>query len=31
VCPVNCIYPDPDWEPSPQAWWTLPKSELDPY
>jgi len=31
VCPVNCIYPDPDWNPGPEAWWSLPLSRLDPY
>ena len=31
ACPVDCIYPDPGWKPSPDAWWTLPKSPLDPY
>ena len=31
ACPVNCIYPDPDWSPAPGEWWTLPLSKLDPY
>ena len=31
ACPVNCIYPDPDWQPAPDAWWKLPLSRLDPY
>ena len=31
VCPVNCIYPDPDWNPGPEEWWSLPLSRLDPY
>ena len=30
-CPVDCIYPDPDWTPAPDEWWTLPLSALDPY
>jgi electron transport complex protein RnfB len=31
ACPVDCIYPDPSWKPSPDAWWTLPNSARDPY
>lgn len=33
VCPVDCIHPNPDWAPVevPDDWWTLPKSEHDPY
>jgi len=31
ACPVNCIYPDPEWNPAPPAWWELPLSRLDPY
>ena len=33
VCPVDCIHPDPDWTPEqvPEDWWTLPRSEHDPY
>ena len=31
ACPVDCIYPDPDWEPAPGEWWSLPLSKLDPY
>lgn len=33
VCPVDCIYPDPDWKPEnvPANWWMLPRSEHDPY
>ena len=31
ACPVNCIYPDPTPSSTPTAWWTLPKSDLDPY
>ena len=23
-CPVNCIHPDPDWEPAPDEWWSEP-------
>jgi Na+-translocating ferredoxin:NAD+ oxidoreductase subunit B len=21
ACPVDCIVPDPDWSPAPEAWW----------
>jgi electron transport complex protein RnfB len=21
VCPVDCIHPDPDWQPAPDSWW----------
>ena len=31
ACPVDCIYPDPDWTPAPDGWWELPLSRLDPY
>ena len=31
ACPVDCIYPDPDWSPAPGEWWSLPLSKLDPY
>jgi electron transport complex protein RnfB len=31
ACPVDCIYPDPEWNPAPDAWWELPLSRLDPY
>ena len=31
ACPVNCIYPDPSWNPAPGEWWELPLSKLDPY
>jgi electron transport complex protein RnfB len=31
VCPVNCIYPDPDWQPAPVEWWQYPEGTLDPY
>ena len=33
VCPVNCIYPFPDWEESevPAEWWEQPLSDNDPY
>ena len=31
ACPVDCIYADPQWKPSPESWWRLPKSDLDPY
>ncbi|MBK5289662.1 MAG: 4Fe-4S ferredoxin [Acidimicrobiia bacterium] len=31
VCPVNCIYEDPDWTASPQDWWVYPGRNDDPY
>ena len=33
ACPVDCIHPNPDWTPAevPDDWWTLPKSDHDPY
>jgi hypothetical protein len=31
VCPVNCIYPDPDWTPPPEDWWQYPARADDPY
>ena len=31
ACPVDCIVPDPDWTPAPEAWWTLPGGPEDPY
>jgi electron transport complex protein RnfB len=33
ACPVNCIYPFPEWESvgTPEAWWTLPLTDDDPY
>lgn len=33
ACPVDCIYPDPDWDPAdiPDDWWRLPHSVDDPY
>ena len=24
-CPVDCIYPDPDWTPAPEDWWEEPR------
>ena len=30
-CPVDCIYPDPDWAPPPTGWWENPKGPDDPY
>ena len=24
VCPVDCIYEDPDWTPAPDDWWQEP-------
>ncbi|MEY2398352.1 MAG: H+/Na+-translocating ferredoxin:NAD+ oxidoreductase subunit [Actinomycetota bacterium] len=23
-CPVNCIHPDPEWQPAPEDWWEEP-------
>ncbi len=31
VCPVNCIYEDPDWKPSSEDWWVYPGRKDDPY
>ena len=31
VCPVDCIYPDPDWTPSADDWWNHPGNSGDPY
>jgi electron transport complex protein RnfB len=31
VCPVNCIYEDPDWTPSSEDWWVYPGRKDDPY
>ena len=31
ACPVDCIYPDPEWQPAPEEWWSLPLTRLDPY
>jgi Na+-translocating ferredoxin:NAD+ oxidoreductase subunit B len=33
ACPVDCIYPDPDWEstPVPADWWDQPGTSDDPY
>ena len=31
VCPVNCIYEDPDWTPSAEDWWVYPGRKDDPY
>jgi len=31
VCPVDCIYPDPDWSPAPEDWWQHPGKPGDPY
>ena len=36
-CPVDCIYPHPDWTPETATssgsgdWWELPNSDDDPY
>ena len=30
VCPVDCIYEDPDWKPAPGAWWEEQEID-DPY
>jgi len=29
-CPVDCIHPDPDWQPAPADWWEAPALD-DPY
>jgi H+/Na+-translocating ferredoxin:NAD+ oxidoreductase subunit B len=26
-CPVDCIHPDPDWEPAPADWWDEPATD----
>ena len=31
VCPVDCIYEDPDWVPAPEDWWSEPLENEDPY
>jgi electron transport complex protein RnfB len=31
VCPVDCIYPDPEWSASPPDWWQYPGKPGDPY
>ncbi len=31
VCPVNCIYEDPEWVSSPVDWWVYPGRKDDPY
>ena len=31
VCPVDCIYDDPEPAPTPDGWWELPLSEEDTY
>ncbi|MGZ4771419.1 MAG: 4Fe-4S binding protein [Ilumatobacteraceae bacterium] len=33
ACPVNCIYPVPEWEASqvPVDWWDEPLGSDDPY
>jgi len=31
VCPVDCIYPDPEWAPAPDDWWKHPGNPGDPY
>ena len=31
VCPVDCIYEDPDWTPAPDDWWEEPLGPEDPY
>jgi electron transport complex protein RnfB len=30
VCPVDCIYPDPDWTAAPDEWWGA-RDVDDPY
>lgn len=29
-CPVDCIYPDPEWNPAPEDWWQEQQDD-DPY
>jgi electron transport complex protein RnfB len=37
ACPVDCIYPHPEWTPETAtsdpmgSWWDLPLSDDDPY
>ncbi|MFE1821337.1 indolepyruvate ferredoxin oxidoreductase subunit alpha [Streptomyces anulatus] len=31
VCPVDCIYPDEEWQPAPEQWWQEPFGPHDPY
>ena len=33
ACPVDCIYPHPEWESEtvPDDWWEEPRSADDPY
>jgi len=31
VCPMDCIYPDPDWQPAPEHLWEYPGTGADPY
>jgi len=31
VCPVDCIYEDPEWDAAPADWWKHPKGADDPY
>lgn len=31
VCPVDCIYTDAEWTPSPAEWWKHPGGTDDPY
>lgn len=31
ACPVNCIYEDAQWKPSPPDWWQYPLQPGDPY
>jgi len=30
-CPVDCIYPDPDWAAAPEDWWEEPLGPGDIY
>jgi H+/Na+-translocating ferredoxin:NAD+ oxidoreductase subunit B len=30
-CPVDCIYPDPEWQRPPEDWWEEPLGPEDPY
>lgn len=31
VCPVDCIYPDPEWTPIETHMWEYPDTGADPY
>lgn len=31
VCPVDCLYEDPEWQPAPDSLWAYPGTGADPY